>query len=114
MAGTPARYSLPAGTSGARRRALAQLELFFVDGSQQLVATGPDWRIAQSAVQCSEIYDGERYDERLEQTGWDTTDFDDSHWEHAGLPERPGRLVAQTSPPIRATQILSPLHRSTG
>lgn len=91
------------------RRALAQLELFFVDGSQQLVATGPDWRIAQSAIQCSEIYDGERYDARLEQQGWDTSDFDDSHWENAGLAERPsGRLVAQTSPSIRATQILSP------
>jgi len=91
------------------RRVLAQLELTFVDGSRQMIATGPGWRTVQSPIQESEIRVGEIYDARLEQPGWDTAPFDDRHWPSAEIAARPPcRLVAQVSPPIRATQVLRP------
>ena len=91
------------------RRVLAQLELVFAEGPQQVIATGPGWRTTDSAIRSSEIKIGEIYDARLEQPGWDTTVFDDSNWHDADLAAAPTcRLVAQASAPIRAQQILKP------
>jgi alpha-L-rhamnosidase len=91
------------------RRVLAQLELTFVDGSRQIVATGPGWRIAESPIRESIMRVGEVYDARLEQAGWDSGTFDDSQWLEAKVVDAPHcRVVAQTSPPIRAMQILKP------
>jgi alpha-L-rhamnosidase len=89
------------------RRVLAQLELTFVDGSREVVATDPGWRIAQSPIRKSEMRIGEVYDARLEQSGWDRAGFDDSHWPVAELAETPAcRLVAHASPPIRIKEVL--------
>lgn len=91
------------------RRVVAQLELTFADGSQQVVQTGPEWRIAESPIRESEMNVGEVYDARFEQVGWTLGQFDDSHWQMAEAAEMPScRLVCQTSPPIQRTQTLKP------
>jgi alpha-L-rhamnosidase len=91
------------------RRAVAQLEMTFADGSRQIVATDADWRIGCSGIVRSEIFAGEVYDARLEPEGWDTIGFEDSAWERPAISPRPAcRLVAQITPPIRATEILRP------
>jgi alpha-L-rhamnosidase len=91
------------------RRVLAQLELDFADGSRQVIQTGPGWRTMDSPIQKSQVRVGEIYDARCEQPGWDTPTFDDSRWLVAQPAEEPGcRLVAQTTPPIRATEVLEP------
>jgi len=89
------------------RRLLAQLEIEFADGSRDVLATGPDWHTAESAIQRSEVRIGEIYDARLEQVGWDTHSFDDSQWRNAMVANAPDcHLTAQVSPPIRATSRL--------
>lgn len=91
------------------RRALAQLELIFIDGSRQVVGTGPHWRKAPSPLQYSEIQIGEVYNACLEQPDWDSAGFDDAHWEKGQIAETPKcRLVAQISQPIRALQVFRP------
>jgi alpha-L-rhamnosidase len=87
----------------APRRFLAQLELTYEDGSQETITTDARWRTARAPVLASEIYDGERYDALLEQSGWDRAGFDDRDWSAAweASPAR-GALVSQVSPPIRA------------
>ena len=92
------------------RRVIAQLEITYADGAVEYVVTDESWRAAVSPVVASEIYDGETYDARLEQPGWDRAGFDDSAWStvwHAPAPS--AELVALTSPPIRVTQTLRPL-----
>jgi alpha-L-rhamnosidase len=92
------------GFGPAPRRLRAQLRLDYADGSSEWVATGPDWRAAPSPILKSEIYDGETYDARLECAGWDRPGFDDSGWAQAKVGEAPeARLVAQTSPALKAT-----------
>ncbi|HEX7850649.1 MAG TPA: family 78 glycoside hydrolase catalytic domain [Sphingomonas sp.] len=92
------------GFGPAPRRFRAQLRLDYADGSSEWVATGPDWRIAPSAITRSEIYDGESYDARLAQPGWDTPGFDAAGWAAAKIGSAPdGRLVAQTSPALERT-----------
>ncbi|WP_158765815.1 alpha-L-rhamnosidase [Terricaulis silvestris] len=88
-------------------RILAQLELTYDDGLRETINTDCDWRTSDSAIRRSEIYNGEVYDGRYEQAGWDTIDFDDTRWAYAEAADRPTcELAAQCSPPIRATQTL--------
>lgn len=56
------KASLPAAV-------LAWLEIRYADGTVQTVATDLNWRWKESPIRFSEIYDGERYDARLEELG---------------------------------------------
>src|SRR5690606_11216443 len=89
---------------------LAQLRLDYADGTSQWVATGPGWKIAESAVTESEIYGGETRDARLERDGWDRPGYDDGDWRAAVVGAHPGSaLVAQTSPPLRPRLTVRPV-----
>ncbi|ODP39557.1 alpha-L-rhamnosidase [Sphingomonas turrisvirgatae] len=101
------------GFGPAPRRFRASLRIDYVDGTQQWVTTGPDWRIGTSPILKSEIYDGETLDARLAQPGWDLPGFDDRHWSPVKLGVAPDtRLVAQTSPALERMTALKP--RSIG
>lgn len=65
---------------GERAALICQVVINYKDGTQQLWGTDESWRGASSPVLFSEIYDGEVYDARLEQSGWNTATFDDAHW----------------------------------
>lgn len=73
------------------------------DGSEEWIVSDLSWRASAGPVVFNDIYDGERYDARLEQPGWDCPDFDDSGWANAvAVEEKMGRLVSQgTIPPIK-------------
>ncbi|WP_446484465.1 family 78 glycoside hydrolase catalytic domain [Caulobacter sp. LARHSG274] len=89
------------------RRLSLQLRLDHADGSQDWIVTGPDWRVAPAPILQSEIYNGEVYDARLEVPGWDLPGFDASGWATAKVGAAPrGRLVPQTSPRLKAQQVL--------
>jgi len=91
------------------RRVLAQLELTFTDGSEEVIGTAPGWRISRSPIVSSEFTVGELYDSRLEHRGWSSAGFDDRAWQNAEIAPRPTcQLVAQLTPPIRAVQIFRP------
>jgi alpha-L-rhamnosidase len=90
------------------RRAFAQLVLDYDDGSTEYVSTDPMWRMTESAIRSSEIYNGESYDARAELSGWDRFGFDDRGWRAVDVDDPPDiRLVAQVSPPIREVRTLS-------
>lgn len=101
------------GFGPAPRRFRAMLRIDYADGSRDWVATGPDWKIATSPILKSEIYDGETFDARLVQPGWDAPGFDDGGWSPAKLGEAPDtRLIAQTSPALKRMGTLKPVSRS--
>jgi alpha-L-rhamnosidase len=91
-------------------RFLAQLEVRFDDGSIRQVVTNNDWRGATGPIVYSSIYDGERYDARLEMPGWDAPGFDDADWRAVEVLPDPGIVrTAQQDPPIRVTQEIEPV-----
>jgi len=90
----------------APRRALAQLEIDYADGSREIIGADESWKIAAGPVRSSELYNGEIYDARDETPGWDAPGFDAKGWE-AALPAQVSlRLDAEVCPPIRALQTL--------
>jgi len=86
---------------------ILQLHVRYTDGTEDVVVSDTSWRCAQGPVVRDDIYDGETYDARLEQDGWDRAGFDDSGWERAvPVAETMGTLVSQgTLPPIRAVKV---------
>lgn len=99
---------------GDRLALLAQLEIVYEDGTTARIVTDETWRAGASPILCSDIYDGETYDARLEKPGWSSPGFDDSDW--AGV--RPlawdfATLVAPTGPPVRRTERVAPIAITT-
>jgi alpha-L-rhamnosidase len=86
----------------------AQLRIEHRDGSVEWVVTDESWKADLSPILFAEIYDGETYDARRVQAGWDNAAFDDSHWEVAQeiRPLEP-EIVSQYFQPIRQEKILT-------
>ncbi len=90
-------------------RFLAQLELDYTDGSHETVVTDESWKAAASPILRSEIYAGEFYDARLEQSGWEKPGFDDSKWKVAPAANAPAIAISsQITAPARIITTLNP------
>jgi len=90
-------------------RLLCQLELAYDDGTTETVVTDDSWRTSMSAIVADGPFDGEVYDARREQPGWDTAGFDDSRWQRAAYRKAPdGELTAHTAPTDKVTGRFAP------
>ncbi len=99
------RKALPVG----RPKLLAQLEVFYEDGSVQTVLSDETWKTAEGPLLRNNVYLGELYDARLEKPGWLRPGFDDSKWKNVQVARAPaGRLSWQALPPIRVIERLEP------
>ena len=95
---------------GDRLAVLAQLEIEYDDGSTQRVVSEEAWRATAGPILASDIYDGETYDARQERPGWSSANFIEDDWLGVRRVERdPVTLVAPDGPPVRATQLLTPV-----
>ena len=91
-------------------RAILQLEIEYADGSKSRVVTNSRWKASWSPVTFNCLFDGEHYDARLEQVGWDTPGFDDRSWSPAKLVPSPGgKLASALHEPGLVTQIIEPV-----
>jgi alpha-L-rhamnosidase len=99
---------------GDRLALLAQLEIEYADGTRASIGTDDNWRAATGPILASDIYDGERYDARLEQPGWSAPDFDDRSWGGVRVLARDlATLVAPAGPPVRRTELVAPVAITT-
>jgi len=94
-----------------RRGLLMRLDVELAGGRTVTVVTGPTWRCSDDGpVRSASLYDGECYDARKEQPGWDRPGLDDIAWHGAREVEFPGtQLVWQPNEPIRVTRELVPV-----
>lgn len=85
----------------------AQLRITYTDGTVDWIATDESWKADISPITSAEIYNGETYDARRLQAGWDTASFSDTKWHPVSLihPHEP-EIVWQSFQPIRAAQLL--------
>lgn len=65
---------------GKQTAFLCQIHITYEDGATEIVVTDDSWKASDSPILFSEIYDGELYDARLEQEGWDENSFDSKEW----------------------------------
>ncbi|UCD50101.1 MAG: family 78 glycoside hydrolase catalytic domain [Phycisphaerales bacterium] len=104
--------TMPRFSYGSFPRLLCQLEIELADGRTQIVATDASWRSTTTGpIRSSGIYDGEVYDARLEQTGWDEPGFDDNTWVpvDVGATHPSPVPVWQPNEPISVVKELQPI-----
>lgn len=70
-----------------------EMSLTYPDGRGETFVCGEDWKCSLGATTHNCYYDGERYDARLEQTGWKENGFDDSSWQNAICIDSPTRRL---------------------
>lgn len=98
------RFNLREQLTIGRPQVIAQLRIDYKDGSHEIVATDESWRAGEGPLLRNNVYLGEVYDARREQSGWNKAGFDDANWRSASpATGQLGRLVSQSQPPIRVT-----------
>jgi len=106
------RLRLPAATpSFGFPKMRMQIQIQYTDGSSDLIVSDKKWKITdQGPIRANSEFDGEEYDATMEQIGWDTVGFDDTHWEPVQLVSAPkGKLRAQMHEPMRVIEELEPV-----
>ncbi|MEZ0109916.1 alpha-L-rhamnosidase [Catenulispora sp. EB89] len=90
------------------KQAVVLIEVTFTDGTRQAVTSDNSWKWTTSPITGNDIYNGESYDARLNQPGWDTSGLNDSAWQPVQSVAAPGgSLEAETMPPITVAQTLN-------
>lgn len=86
----------------------AQLWIKHSDGSEEWINTDESWKANVSPILGAELYDGETYDARQVQPGWDTAVFADAKWPSVSIvsPNVP-QIVAQYFQPIREQKVIT-------
>ncbi len=116
-------YNVPGGgrftkfkRSFGPQKVIASIRLEYRDGSVEMIGTDENWRVASGPITFSSIYGGEDFDARLEQQGWNKSDFDDSKWQPASVLGPAGselRGLTCAAPPIRGFEIHKPVAEHT-
>ena len=92
------------------KQAIMLLEVTYADGSRQAVTTGPGWSWSDGPVLANDIYDGETYDARHAQPGWDQPGFTAAGWAPVTTVAAPStNLVADDVPPVRVVATIRPV-----
>ena len=106
---TKGRYSKFYGSFG-QPKLIAQLELSFVDGTEQTIISDGAWKTAPGPVTFSSTYGGEDYDARLEKPGWDAPGLHEEGWSGAAVVKGPGgKLTPEIAPPIKVFERYEPV-----
>ncbi|QNL52260.1 family 78 glycoside hydrolase catalytic domain [Olivibacter sp. SDN3] len=87
---------------------IARLHIVYTDGSSDDMVSDEQWKTDKSPITFSSIYGGEDYDARLEQPGWDSTGFDDKHWQQAIVTNGVENLKPQTAEPVKVFEQFDP------
>ncbi len=94
---------------GDRPKFFAKLVLMYADGSEQAISTDDAWRVHYGALLGSDNYNGESYDARLEQEGWNEPGYDARRWLPVELVADPGiALSANFGAPVRTIKEFLP------
>jgi alpha-L-rhamnosidase len=87
---------------------VAKIKLTYADGTSEWFGTNRAWQAGDGPIMNGDLQDGESYDARLEQPGWDTAGFDASRWKAVGVVANDSaKLVPQPDEPVRATVTLT-------
>ncbi|MBN1580995.1 MAG: family 78 glycoside hydrolase catalytic domain, partial [Anaerolineae bacterium] len=90
---------------------LLQLKVEYAGGRIEWVAVSDEtWKASTGPILSSDIYNGERYDARLERPGWSHVGYDDGDWKGVKVAEHSKKvLCAPAGPPISRIEEISPV-----
>ncbi|MBC8001828.1 MAG: family 78 glycoside hydrolase catalytic domain, partial [Opitutaceae bacterium] len=105
------RYTKFTGSFGPPK-VIAQIHLFYADGTNEVISTDSQWRTTSGPITFSGVFGGEDHDARLDPAGWKQAGFNDSAWSPATVATGPGGVLrgqSHAAPPLKAIQTLPPV-----
>jgi len=103
-------WSMRRNFYGEHLALLLQLQVTYTDGRVQIVGSDASWKSATGPIRMADLYNGEHYDARLEETGWSRAGYDDGDWTGVRLIDHPKDiLIAPAGPPVRRIEEITPL-----
>jgi len=95
---------------GNKLALLAQLQINYTDGTSETIVTDKSWKTSTGPILAADIYDGEKYDARMEMPGWNNTGYADSKWIAATVTDRPSAiLIAPQGEVVKAIEEIIPV-----
>jgi alpha-L-rhamnosidase len=95
---------------GDRLALLAQIQIKYQDGHEEIVGTDQTWKSTTGPIIISDIYNGELYDARLEKTGWSAAGYDAKDWASVKVANHSkALLIAPAGPPVKRVEELKPV-----
>lgn len=89
---------------------LFQMHITYSDGSSEIILSDDSWKSSTGAIQSSEIYNGELFDARKEQAGWNMAGFNDASWKEAKIVNHFNeKLIGTYNEPIKKHEIFKPI-----
>ena len=102
------------GYYGDQLALLVQLVVNYTDGTSETIGSNEDWKVTNGPILESDIYNGEKYDARLEMKGWDGHGYDDRDWKNVSvLNHSKDILIAPQGVPVRAIEEIKPIQLIT-
>lgn len=94
---------------GKQLALFVQLQVNYVDGTTETIVSDANWKASYGPILESDMYNGEKYDARLEMDGWAKGGFDDSKWTKVEILDHSKEiLVAPQGPPVKAIEEIKP------
>jgi alpha-L-rhamnosidase len=94
----------------SRPKFCLDLKITYQDGTQESISSDTNWKTSTGGLVFNSIYTAEHHNASAVQKGWNTVDFDDSHWEKSIPTAAPSNnIVAQALHPIRHTKEIQPI-----
>ncbi|WP_232824822.1 family 78 glycoside hydrolase catalytic domain [Algibacillus agarilyticus] len=90
-------------------RLLAQVEITYANGQKQIIPTDTSWTASLNGpIRFASIYDGERYDQSMEMSGWKNKNFNEKGWQPvvAEPLDKKVAIAPKRHEPIRITEQL--------
>ncbi|MBK9935464.1 MAG: family 78 glycoside hydrolase catalytic domain [Cytophagaceae bacterium] len=95
---------------GKETALLAQINIKYKDGSRQTIISDGSWKVTESQIIYSEIYDGETIDARKMQSEAFSIKFDNKNWQNAVEKDfKTDYLTLAINEPIKKHQELKPM-----
>jgi alpha-L-rhamnosidase len=112
---TPHRYTKLENSFGVPQ-VLLQVEVWYRDGSHEVIASDATWQSAPGPIMFSSTYGGEDYDATHEIAGWDVVspEFRSADWSAVEIVPGPkGKPEPEVAPAIRVMKTYAPVKTTT-
>jgi alpha-L-rhamnosidase len=89
---------------------IGQIVITYTNGRTDIIGTDNTWRSTTGPIRYSDIYNGEKYDARLEKPGWSIAGYNDRDWQRVRVANiSKNKLIAPQAPPVMKIQELKPV-----